>query len=153
MGAMDDLHKVHGELPLKRNDPASLSDRYTIDNAIVDALAALNGPKATDSRNVEGETTIELFPDPFTSDHHFEYWIWTGSRLVPASPEQAERLRQQEALEAEEFRRLRESQRAYRVQLWQPYRRILHWPLALLHNLANETRTLSSRARILTRRS
>jgi hypothetical protein len=153
MWALDDLHKVHDELPLKRNDPASASNRYTIHNAIVDALAALNDPQATDSRNVEGETTIERFPDPFTGDHHFEYWIWTGSRLVPASPEQAERLRQQEVLEAEEFRLLRERQRAYRVQRWQPYRRIFHWPLVLLHNLANETRMLRSHVRILTRRS
>jgi hypothetical protein len=65
----------------------------------------------------------EPFPDPFTGDHNIEYWIWTGSRLVPASPEQAERLRRQEALEEEEFRLLRERQQALRQQHWNAWLR------------------------------
>jgi hypothetical protein len=132
---MDDLHRVHGEPPVEQaesGEPGEVSllpsrpvadkaaDRtpitssggvatpdgispYTIDEAIADAIEQIAG---------------EPFPDPVTGDHNIEYWIWTGSRLVPASPETAERLRRQEALEEEEFRLLREHQRAHRQERW-----------------------------------
>jgi hypothetical protein len=134
---MDDLHRanrVNGELPVERFDalplpadsvakgipmgtPSTTSDgngqvrettSYTIDAAIADAIEQMTG---------------EPLPDPFTGDHDIEYWIWTGSRLVPATPEAAERIRQQEAVEEEEFRLLRKRQQAHRQQLWQSYRR------------------------------
>jgi len=59
---------------------------YTINEAIVDASEQVTG---------------EAFPDPFDDEHDIEYWLWTGSRLVPASPDAMERLRQQEAHEKE----------------------------------------------------
>ena len=146
---MDDLHKVNrmnGELPIERYDalplpadsvskgiptgtPLATSDEsgqlheatpYTIDEAIADAIEQM---------------TSEPLPDPFTGDHDIEYWIWTGSRLVPATPEAAERLRQQEALEQEEFRLLRERQQAYRQQLWQSYSQFAKRLLSPLRHL------------------
>jgi hypothetical protein len=113
MCKMDDLHRVHGEPRVEQGesgDPGEVSplpvysvadaapDRtpaagsagevipdgispYTIHEAIADAIEQMTG---------------EPFPNPFTGDHNIEYWIWTGSRLVPASPEQAGRLRRQE---------------------------------------------------------
>jgi hypothetical protein len=112
---MDDLHRMYGELPaepdamaISKGTPAPSSTTYasplepvpyTIDEAIADSIEQLTG---------------EPFPDPFTGDHDIEYWIWAGDRLVPASPEAAERLLQQELLEQEEQRRWRERQQAAR---------------------------------------
>lgn len=36
--------------------------------------------------------------DPFTDEHNIEYWLWDGERLIPASPDESERLREREAL-------------------------------------------------------
>lgn len=36
--------------------------------------------------------------DPFTGEHNIEYWLWDGERLIPASAEESERLREREAL-------------------------------------------------------
>jgi hypothetical protein len=114
---MDDLHKIDGELPTvldatanSKGTPAPGSTTYTtaldsvpytIDKAIADSIEQLTG---------------EPFPDPFTGEHDIQYWIWTGDRLVPASPEAAERLHQQELLEREEQLRRRERQQAARRQ-------------------------------------
>jgi hypothetical protein len=136
MCEMDDLHRVNDELPLEQGDapplPADLVAKaiayqsspssatgqesppeaapYTIDEAITDAIEQMTG---------------EPSPDPFTGVHNIEYWIWTGSRLVPASPEAAERIRRQEALEEEEFRLLRERQRYYRIRRREAIRRMM----------------------------
>ena len=147
---MDDLHRVNrvnGELPVERCDALPLpadsvakgiptgtppvtsnesgqlheATHYTIDEAIADAIEQMTG---------------EPLPDPFTGNHNIEYWIWTGSRLVPATPEAAERLRQQEALEQEEFRLLRERQQAYRQHLWQACKHFIHWLVSPLRRLA-----------------
>jgi hypothetical protein len=137
---MDDLHRVDDELPAGHDDvlplPADLiakaivyrtgaSDSagqlspdeatpYTIDEAITDAIEQITGDPPT---------------DPFTGDHNIEYWIWTGTRLVPASPEDSERLRRQEALEEQEFRLMRERQHLYRIRRREVFRRII-WRLA-----------------------
>lgn len=36
--------------------------------------------------------------DPFMDEHDIEYWLWDGERLIPASAEESERLREREAL-------------------------------------------------------
>jgi hypothetical protein len=146
---MDDLHRVNrvnDELPTERYDALPLpadpvpkgiptgtplatsvgngqlgeTTSYTIDEAIADAIEQM---------------TSEPLPDPFTGDHDIEYWIWTGSRLVPATPEAADRIRRQEALEEEEFHLLRERQQVYRQQLWQSYRRLAKRLVSPLHHL------------------
>jgi hypothetical protein len=43
-------------------------------------------------------------PDPFVDDQGIEYWIWNGSRLVPAWPEEVERIRAGEDMHAERAR-------------------------------------------------
>jgi hypothetical protein len=96
------MHELHGA----NNDlPAEIS-LYSIEATIADAVEQLNR---------------EPFPD---SPIGIQHWIWTGTRLVRASPEAEERARQQEALDQEEFQLLRERQKACRRQRWQFYRRI-----------------------------
>lgn len=155
---MDDVHKinsVHGELPLERYDTLALpadavshgmptatppatphgsgqrreTTAYSVDEAIADAIEQITG---------------EPLPDPFTGDHTIAYWIWTGSCLVPATPEAAERLLQQEALEQEEFRRLRERQRTLRQERWQSYRRFVKHLESTLHHLVERWRLFGS---------
>jgi hypothetical protein len=89
------------------NGHLRVTTSYTIDAAIADAIEQM---------------TDEPLPDPFTGDHDIEYWIWTGSRLVPATPEAVERLRQQEALEDEEFRARRKQQHLNRLRRRQALR-------------------------------
>lgn len=42
--------------------------------------------------------------DPFDDDHGIEYWIWNGVRLVPACPDEVERIRVGEHLRVEQIR-------------------------------------------------
>ena len=149
---MDNLHKLDNEVPVEYDDPAPASNHYTIDQAIADVLATLDVPHDTGAKDRTDEAASAAFPDPFTGDHNIEYWIWTGGRLVPASPDQAERLRRQEALEEEEFRLRRERQRAYRQERWQSYSQVVQWMLVPLHHLASRLGTLSSRVGLLARR-
>jgi hypothetical protein len=147
---MDDLHRVHSERAVEHGErrdtlpspadsvaksiphrtPSTSSDGqdqlpagtpYTIDAAMADAIEQITG---------------EPFPDPYTGEHDIEYWIWTGNRLVPASPEAAERIRQQEASEEEEFRLLRERQQAHRQQRWRSFSRFTKRILSPLRHLA-----------------
>jgi hypothetical protein len=96
---MRDLHGANNGLPAE-------IPLYTIEAAIAEAEEQLNR---------------EHFPD---STIGIQHWVWTGTRLVRVSPEAEERTRQQEALDQEELRRLRERQKSYRQQRWQFYRRI-----------------------------
>jgi hypothetical protein len=93
---------------------------YTIDDAITNAIEQITG---------------NPLPDPFTGDHTIEYWIWTGSRLVPATPEAAERIRRQEALEEEEFRARRELQHLYWIRRRQAFRRTIGRLTSLLRRV------------------
>jgi hypothetical protein len=150
---MDDLHSVNDELPVQHDGTlplptdlvakaiayqtsASGSDLqvsspeaapYTIDDAITDAIEQITG---------------DPLPDPFTGDHNIEYWIWTGSRLVPASPEESKRLGRQEALEEEEFRARRERQRFNRIRRRQAFGRIIGRLMEPLRAVAAKFRTL-----------
>ena len=124
---MDEVHRVNSDLPIEHRDercwPAgsganTVSERtatsrsagsmppaettpYTIDAAIADALQQM---------------TSKPFPDT-----PVQYWLWTGHRLMPASPKAAERFRQQEAWEQEELRHVHERQQACRQQRRQAY--------------------------------
>lgn len=140
---MDELHRANSDLPVDHRDGLSLpadsvakmvSDRiptsssagsippterasYTIDAAIANALEQM---------------TTKHFPDAHAD---IQYWLWIGHRLVPASPEAAERLRQQEALEQAELLLVHERQKAYRQRRQQSSRRLakrLLAPLLLL---------------------
>jgi hypothetical protein len=149
---MDNLHKLDNEVPVERDDPDPTSKHYTIDQAIADVLATLDAPDFSGAHRVTDEADDRPFPDPFTGDHNIEYWVWTGSRLVPASSDQAARLRRQEELEAQELRLVRERQRAYRQQRWQLYSQVVQWLLVSLHHLAARLGTLSSRVGLLARK-
>jgi hypothetical protein len=138
---MDDLHRIYGELPadpdamaISKGAPAPGSTThtsplesvpYTIDEAIADSIEQLTG---------------EPFPDPFIGDHDIQYWIWTGDRLVPASPEAAERIRQQELLEQAEIRHQRECQLASRQQRLETTRRFARRLLAPIQHLVERWR-------------
>jgi hypothetical protein len=137
MGDMDDVERAYSDLPVEypgRVDSVPLAED-TVANSIVGrpGVSRISGPILT---NEAAPYTIyeaiadaievmagEPFPDPFTGEHDIEYWIWSGSRLVPAPPEVAERLREQEARERAERRLVRERQQAYRQLRWQAFRR------------------------------
>lgn len=144
---MDDLHKIFGELPadpdamaISKGTSVPSSTRcvspvetapYTIEEAIADSIEQLSG---------------QPFPDPFTGDHDIQYWIWTGDRLVPASPEAAERIHQQELLEQEELRRRRESGRAYRQERLDTTRRLARRLVASLQRQVQRWRGVDKKA-------
>ncbi len=95
---------------------------YTIDAAIADALEQLE------------RTPV---PDPSPAVQH---WIWTGTKLVRASPEAAERRRQQAVLEQAELYLLLEQQKACRQRRRQAYRRLARRLLPPLRYLADRWR-------------
>ena len=146
---MDDVHRVnsvHGELPRERYETLALpTDAVSQGMPTATPTATSHGPgqrRETTAYSIDEviadaveQITGEPLPDPFTGDHTIEYWIWTGSRLVPATPEAAERLRQQEALEQEEYRLLRERQRALRQEHWPSSRRFVKRLESTLHHL------------------
>jgi hypothetical protein len=78
---------------------------YTIEAAIADALDQLHG------RPPESAPPSDVAP-----------WIWTGTRLVRASPQACECLHLLEILERAHLEHLHNLQRAYRQQRWQSYR-------------------------------
>ncbi len=127
---MDDLHRVGSTSPVEQS--ASKSTPYTIDQAIGDALDTLDGLHAT--IDIGAESARVESSDPHAGDSGIEYWIWTGTRLVRASQEESERLRQVEVLDQEELRRLRGRQRLYRLQRWQSCKRFLSRLAAAFHS-------------------
>lgn len=87
--------------------------------------AAYEASCTTDERDQRGADVAPGASRPddgldraFDGDHNVEYWFWNGSRLVPASPDEAERYRQREAWERLVAREAREQQLARRRQLW-----------------------------------
>jgi len=78
---------------------------FTIEAAFADALDQLHGgpPESAPTSDVE-------------------HWIWTGTRLVRASPQASERLHLIEILERVHLEHLHNVQRAYRQQRWRSYR-------------------------------
>jgi hypothetical protein len=61
----------------------------------------------------EGELDVE----DACGDHDIEYWVWSGNRLVPASPDKLARIRECEALDRLKWRIERERQERER-QAW-----------------------------------
>lgn len=57
-------------------------------------LAREHAPK------VQDELPWDDLPDPWDGDHNIEYWIWDGSRLVPASYEERLRIQEDERVQA-----------------------------------------------------
>jgi hypothetical protein len=58
-----------------------------------------------------GTLSDDGFDEAFDGDHSIEYWFWNGARLIPASPDEAERLRKRAAWERMEAWRAAEQQR------------------------------------------
>jgi hypothetical protein len=131
---MDDLSRVDGDPVPKSNSDGHISGTdtvpYTIEAAIADA-----------------ERLLSSDPAP-NSTAGVQYWIWTGHRLMRASPEAALRLRQQEAWEQAQLQLLHEMQKAYRQRRRQSYRRIAERAVAPLRHILE-----SWRSRIHDRRS
>lgn len=55
-------------------------------------------------------------PDPWHGDHSIEYWVWDGSRLVPATPQEIARIKEDERIRAM-FRRLYREERGLKRRL------------------------------------
>jgi hypothetical protein len=88
-----------------------------------------------------GSVTQRPLPDPFVDDLGIEYWIWNGSRLVPAWPDEVERIHAQEqgraeradaARAARQQRRASARMRAVVARIWKPCAHWLGIPPALL---------------------
>ena len=45
----------------------------------------------------EQQDAADSFDLAFDGEHDIEYWIWNGARLVPALPDEVERIHQREA--------------------------------------------------------
>ncbi len=150
---MDDLHRVNGELPAEYREhcdglplpPDSvaevIADRALASSSTGCMLPAEDTPYTiyeAIASTIE-QMTGDPFPDPFTGDHDIEYWIWAGSRLVPAPPEVAERIRQHEAQERADQHLLRERQQIYRQQRWQSYRRFAKQLVSPLRHLVERS--------------
>ena len=104
-------HQHHEDMPI-----------YTIEAAIADAVDQLESePHEAPASDVE-------------------HWIWTGTRLVRASPHSAERLRLLEILERARLQHLNETQRALRQQRWQSYRRLVVRLMSPLRSLLERWR-------------
>ncbi len=54
------------------------------------------------------------FPDPWDGDHNIEYWVWDGSRLVPATPEERARIQEDERTQAARRRLAHLQEQEYR---------------------------------------
>jgi len=122
---MDDLHGVNGD---SVHIPGDDTLPYTIEMAIAEAIGRLTGDPLPNS----------TLPDSTSGVQH---WLWTGHRLVRASPEAAERLRQQELWEQAELQHLLEMQRAYRQQRRECYRRFANRAVAPLRHLMRRWRS------------
>ena len=72
---------------------------------------------------------VDAFDEAFDGDHDVDYWFWNGTRLIPASPDEAGHFRQQEAQErAERFlasARRRSTSRASQISRGSPWRPLL----------------------------
>ena len=137
---MDDLHKMNDESPVEQSAPQCVP--YTIDRAIAEALAALDETDATIEAGQE--TANRRSSDPSADEADIEYWIWTGTRLVRASPEEDLRLRQREVLEQEELRLLSERQRSLRQERRQACYQVVKRLAAPFRHLMERSRFLTS---------
>jgi hypothetical protein len=49
-----------------------------------------------DGRDMREREAWEDLPDPWDGDHNIEYWVWHEDRLVPATPEEIARIKEEE---------------------------------------------------------
>jgi hypothetical protein len=76
-----------------------------------------SGSDAGEVKAVRSTLSDDGFAEAFDGDHSIEYWFWNGTRLIPASPDEAERLRERAAWERIEAWREAEQQRMRRARL------------------------------------
>jgi hypothetical protein len=88
-----------------------------------------------------GNVTQRPLPDPFVDNLGIEYWIWNGSRLVPAWPDEVERIHAEEQGLLERANAARETRaqrhmsariRTVAARFWKPCAHWLGIPPALL---------------------
>ena len=81
------------------------------------------------SRRAVFDERYNAFDEAFDGDHSVEYWLWNGVRLVPAQPDEVERIQDGEAWVLHEACRLHGQQsgvREQRVGLEHHRRGLLH---------------------------
>lgn len=79
-------------------------------------------------------------PDPWDGDHNIEYWVWDGVRLVPTTPEERARIREDERTQAAR-RRLMQLQERERHQARKAF---------VMRRLSSAQAWWTSRVRIMT---
>lgn len=70
----------------------------------------------------------ELSLDDAFGTHDIEYWVWSGTQLVPASPEQVALLREYEAMWRLEYWQRSEQRMSARAEREWPTGRPWRWP-------------------------
>ena len=88
------------------------------------------------------DADIDDLPDPWEGVHDIEYWVWNGTRLVPASEEGVQSIREQE--------RTRDA--LWRLEQWNADERRAARNLRMRTALERITRLLPRRAPRLPRR-
>jgi hypothetical protein len=121
----DDLFDVWGDALAIEEDEQENGDG--VPRAVTDA---------TGTDEVFHRPLPDPFPDPFVDDLGIEYWIWNGSRLVPAWPDEVERIRAGEDRRKEQARQqmvhptnLRQERLSSRLAVFggHVWRRCAHW--------------------------
>jgi hypothetical protein len=112
------------------DDPFDVWNDPRADEERADAGGA---PPAVPVTSGAGDITQRPLLDPFVDNLGIEYWIWNGSRLVPAWPDEVERIHAQEQGRAEradaeraalQHRHVFGRTRAVVARFWKP---CAHW--------------------------
>jgi hypothetical protein len=83
-------------------------------------------PPALPEEAATGDAIRPALPDPLVDNLGIEYWIWNGVRLVPAWPDEVERIRPGELASVQRSRRVL-AERAERRRRWlHPFTRLGH---------------------------
>ena len=82
-------------------------------------------PPALPEKADTGSAIRPALPDPFVDDLGIEYWIWNGVRLVPAWPDEVERIRAGELASVQRSRRVL-AERAERRRWLHPFSGLGH---------------------------
>jgi hypothetical protein len=104
---------MYTDEPFDRWDSA----RVPPDGARFEGTAPPALPEEADA----GDAIRPALPDPFVDNLGIEYWIWNGVRLVPAWPDEVERIRAGELASVQRSRRARAERAERRLRWLRPF--------------------------------
>lgn len=88
--------------------------------------------------DVASTMTGASYPDPWEGDHDIEYWVWHGSRLLPATPHEVASIKEDERTSAALYRleRMQQRERPVRRHVFWRFSRIRAWGVRRLSTIA-----------------